>query len=134
MEERFLSNVGLMNSKPVHWIPSPVSQQTARKCTARVFSLGATVDWSPFPSPVGRGLKPAVSANDMTEGEWAQGIKKGLVRKGVWWASEKRQFHETQEDNSVRQTVKNMKKSKKKEISMQTHLSSLLKSKKEVKE
>lgn len=118
MEERFLSNVGLMNSKPVHWIPSPVSQQTARKCTARVFSLGATVDWSPFPSPVGRGLKPAVSANDMTEGEWAQGIKKGLVRKGVWWASEKRQFHETQEDNSVRQTVKNMKKSKKKEISM----------------
>lgn len=130
MEERFLSNVGLMNSKPVHWIPSPVSQQTARKCTARVFSLGATVDWSPFPSPVGRGLKPAVSANDMTEGEWAQGIKKGLVRKGVWWASEKRQFHETQEDNSVRQTVKNMKKSKKKEISMQTHLSSLLKSKK----
>lgn len=130
MEERFLSNVGLMNSKPVHWIPSPVSQQTARKCTARVFSLGATVDWSPFPSPVGRGLKPAVFANDMTEGEWAQGIKKGLVRKGVWWASEKRQFHETQEDNSVRQTVKNMKKSRKKEISMQTHLSSLLKSKK----
>ncbi|KAE8346281.1 hypothetical protein BDV24DRAFT_123638 [Aspergillus arachidicola] len=57
MEERFLSNVGLMNSKPLHWIHSPVSQQTARKCTARVFSLGAPIDWSSFPSPVGRGAK-----------------------------------------------------------------------------
>ncbi|KAE8420855.1 hypothetical protein BDV36DRAFT_248711 [Aspergillus pseudocaelatus] len=83
-----------MNSKPLHWIPSPVSQQTARKCTARVFGLGAGIDWSPCPSPVGRGLKRTVSANDMTEVRWVQGIKKGLARKGVLWTSEKRQFHD----------------------------------------